>query len=311
MNEIFTQWLASGDSNACHLQVGRDWYIILRVEKNADFDYLFSECQYRETGLTRQCSFDYSGIYCKRDGLIYNGQYNLRDVYGEDVENRSAEKLFELLKKEVRQLVERRIGNDRRNLRAAEITGERDQRELEHYRKYGAARDARDSYLSGGDVSDIAFRCRYEPDRWTEDSLLDYILDPDGYTQREVEAYLEAAQEDILLQFLENDALIAAYQALVERPESPVHIVKKIMDAMNASSAKMVNVTIRKEGEAFTFKTEAAELRRDCTNHYSTWNIAAADRRAFEKRFGRSADYSPEEIVRITYARNVLYQAEK
>ncbi len=309
MNEIFTQWLASGDGSACHLQVGRDWYIILRVEKNADFDYLFSEYQYRETGLTRQCTFDYSGIYCKRDGLIYNGQYNLRDVYGENVENRSAEKLSELLQKEVRQLVERRIGNDRRNLRVTEITGERDLRELESYSKYSAAGGARNIYLLGGDISDIAFRCHYEPDRWTEDSLLLYILDPDGYTQREAEAYLEAAQEEMLLQFLENDALLAAYEALVENPENPIHIVKKIMDAMNATCAKTVNVTIRKDGEEFTFKTEAGELRRDCTSHYSSWNMVAADRRAFEKRFGRSADYTPEEIVRITYARNVLYEA--
>lgn len=310
MNEIFTEWLASGDGSACHLQAGSDWYIILRVEKNADFDYLFSECQYRETGLTRQCSFDFSGIYCKRDGLIYNGQYNLREVYGEDVENRSAEKLFELLQKEVRQLVERRIGNDRSNLRATEITGERDLRELEYYRKYSAAGGARNIYLLGEDISDITFRCHYEPERWTEESLLTYISDPDEYTERQAAAYMETAQEDMLLQFLENDALIAAYQALVEHPENPVHIVRKIMEAMNASSAKTVNVTIRKDGGEFTFKTEAAELRRDCTNHYNTWNIAAADRRAFEKRFGRSADYTPQEIVRITYAKNVLYQAE-
>ena len=69
-------------------------------------------------------------------------------------------------------------------------------------------------------------------------------------------------------------------------------------------------VTIHKDGQDFTFKTEASVLRRDCTNTYGTWYIVAADRREFERRFGRSAEYAPGEIVRITYARKVLYEAE-
>ena len=75
-----------------------------------------------------------------------------------------------------------------------------------------------------------------------------------------------------------NDVELAEYQALVDDKDNPVHIVKKIMAAMNTTSAKTVNVTIYKDGEKFSFKTAAQELRRDCKDYYSTWNIVAADR---------------------------------
>ena len=87
-----------------------------------------------------------------------------------------------------------------------------------------------------------------------------------------------------------------------------MHTLRAIMTAMNASPAKTVTVTIFKDGKAFSFKTEASDLRRDCGSHYNSWNIAASDRRAFAERFGRNADYAPEEILRITYGKRTLYE---
>lgn len=114
----------------------------------------------------------------------------------------------------------------------------------------------------------------------------------------------------MLLDFLAHDALTAEYEKLAEDAENPAHIIRRIMEAVAFTDAKTVTVTIHKDGQDFTFKTEASVLRRDCTNTYGTWYIVAADRREFERRFGHSAEYAPGEIVRITYARKVLYEAE-
>ena len=141
--------------------------------------------------------------------------------------------------------------------------------------------------------------------------MLSYILDPQGYAAKEATDYMEGNQEEMLFDFLCNDVELAEYQALVDDRDNPVHIVKKIMAAMNTTSAKTVNVTICKDGEEFSFKTEAQELRRDCKNYYGSWYMVAVDRRRFEARYGRSADYYPQEIIRITYARAVLYEAGK
>ena len=70
-----------------------------------------------------------------------------------------------------------------------------------------------------------------------------------------------------------------------------------------------IEVIVRKDGKELTFKTETGDLRRDCTGGYSHWHMIAADRRRFFECFGRNAEYKPEEILRITYGRSILYEA--
>ena len=113
-----------------------------------------------------------------------------------------------------------------------------------------------------------------------------------------------------MTEFLENDFITAEYSLIINNPLLPVHRVKRIMQSVNSSSAKTVNVTVRIDGAELTFKTEAKSLRFDCTSHYSDYNIAAADRREFERLYGRNAHYKPEDILRIEYARRVIYSAD-
>ena len=313
MNDLFSSWLASGDAGPCCFQEKGYYYILIRVEKNEDFEYLFCLKRYEKSGLVRGSSFPYAGIYCRKDGLIYDADYSLTSMEDdpEPLRGRSAEALREKLKAAVRAKVEAAIGNDRKNLWITELTDSGLVRELAYTRQYRAKETARKHYLDTVEFEPQAFSCRYDPERWKEDSLLAYIADPEGYAAGQAEGYIAENQENMLYDFLYNDAVLQEYRAIVEDKENPVHTVKKIMDAMRTTSAKTVNVTIKKEGVELTFKTEAATLRGDCTSYYSTWQIAAADRRKFEQTFGRNADYRPGDILRITYARNVLYEAGK
>jgi len=308
-NEIktaFMGWLASTYSGSFAYTTGNDYYTVIRVCKNENFDYLYAQRQYRGDGIGRGDSFEYAGLYCKQDGRLYDDQYDLQALT--DDTTQSAEKLRGQLKQAVRRAVEGQISNDRRNLQITEIPTERERQWLENYREYAAAGDARKVYLDG-EHNGFSFRCGYNPANWTEGSLLAYILNPAQYVAAEVEAYINSHQEEMLLTFLCMDAMAAEYTAIVENPLAPIHKVKRIIAAVSASPAKTVTVTICKDGTEFIFKTEAHEFRRDCTSTYSSWNIAAPDRREFERIFGRSASYAPEEILRITYARSVLYQA--
>lgn len=312
MNDIFASWLASGDMGQCCFQKKGNYYIFIRLSKNPDFDCLFCHRRNDKRGLTRGSSFEYAGIYCKKDGQIYDAGYALIDMVDnpEYLKERSAETLWEQLQAAVRKKVEAAIGNDRSSLQITEITDSGLLNRLEYHYKHAAKEAARKHFLDTVEFEPSVFHCYYEPERWTDDSLLSYILDPEGYANKEAVDYMAANQEDMLFDFLYNDAVLKEYQAILADTENPVHIVKKIMAAMRTTSAKTVNVTIFKEGVEFTFKMEAAELRRDCTNYYHAWNMIAADRREFEGLYGKSAEYYPQEIIRITYARNVLYEAE-
>ena len=90
--------------------------------------------------------------------------------------------------------------------------------------------------------------------------------------------------------------------------ENPIHRMKAITEALKASGAKTVTVTVEKDGMELTFKTAANSLTGH-RNYYSTYDIPAQDRREFERLFGRSANYSAEDIIRITYGKKTLYEA--
>lgn len=312
----FREWLVTPDGSAFVCKADSYHITLIRVQKNADFDYLYCQRLYRDAGIERGDKFEYAGIHCKRDGLVYDYQYDIRGLAAElgELETRSAEALRKTLKADVCRAVEDAIGNDRRNLRITEISDEWERKRMTDFEKYGAPEAARKSYLSGeyenDDTSAFTFQCRYRPDSWTEEALLAYILAPVQYTVAESTAYIDGHQDEILSAFLQADMTAAAYAALFENPLNPVHRIKRIMQAVGASSAKTVNVTVCINDVDFTFKAEASQFRSDCTSYYSDWSIVAADRREFAQLFGKHAHYRPEDILRIEYARKVLYQAE-
>jgi len=306
---ILSDWLS--DTGPYEYKMNGYHYTLIRVRKNADFDYLYTQQRYynsnsdKNFGIERREKFEYAGIYCRRDGLVYDGSNALESLF-DDPEARTMHKANNLrnqLKFAVCKTVEAAIGNDRNNLRITEVSTKQEIEKLERYRSYGVVGEARKAYLSSDDDSEslvLTFQCDYQPEQWTEDSLLAYILDPNSYVRAEVKAYIDSHQEHMLSNFFANDMFMAAYKKIVDNPSNPVHYVKRIMRAMSVSSAKTITVTIRKADTEFTFKTEAREFRSDCTSSYGNWNIVAADRKEFERIFGRD-HYRPEDIIRIEY----------
>ena len=84
--------------------------------------------------------------------------------------------------------------------------------------------------------------------------------------------------------------------------------MKAISGAVRDSGAKMVTVTVVKPEGELTFKA-AADSLTGYRNYYSSYDIPAQDRREFERLFGKYADYRAEDITRITYGRNTIYEA--
>lgn len=307
----FTDWLISGEQRPYYYHQNGWCNIIIRVEKNADFDYLYVNQQFSTYTLTREEDFKYVGVYCRRNGSLYDTNDYLFGTHMQ-TETTSAEALIAQLKDSVRQKVDSVIKNERSNLSISEITDDTLLKRLDFFRQYSANERARERVLNQDDYSPPVFNCEYVPEGWDEDTMLLYILNPDSYVEAEAKKYLAENQEYMLYQFLCNDAETMEYQAILADTTNPVHIIKKIMSSMRqAENAKTVNVTILKDGVEFSFKTEAFSLRCDCIHDYSTWQMIAADRRKFEELFGRYASYYPQEIVRITYARKILYDSEK
>ncbi len=67
-------------------------------------------------------------------------------------------------------------------------------------------------------------------------------------------------------------------------------------------------MTIRKSGEELTFKMDASYLLGQ-RNYYNASGIPAQDRRRFEALFGCHSDYNADDITKITYGKNTIYEA--
>ena len=216
MNELFANWLHSGDKGLLRLVLPRETYLFLRAEKHPGFDYLYCQRQYSSDGLRRKDSFQYVGLYCAADGLIYDADYALTHMDDADktLPARSYEALRRQLRQDVRAMIEQRVDNDCGNLTVHELTDEKFLCALDAYRKYYAARDVRQRYLETGKLDSDGFHCRYVPEGWTEDSFLSYIADPLAYAEQEAERYWSENQEAMYLQFLEQDARDAEQAAI-------------------------------------------------------------------------------------------------
>ena len=98
---------------------------------------------------------------------------------------------------------------------------------------------------------------------------------------------------------------------MIANPNDPIHAIKRIMDVMQGLNAKTVNITIRRDGAEGVFKYDADVLRHDCsTSGYSAWRLPRKEAHRFWELFGRYASsFYPQDIVKITYGKKVLYEA--
>ena len=307
--EQFAAWLAGTETGAFVYQEGSYTSTVIRVPKNADFDYLYSQRNYGEKGLERGDKFEYAGIYCRRDGILYDGQYDIRALGElEELTRNGAERLMNRLEAEVRSAAEAIIGNDRGKLEATDLDEHRAE-QLAYFKRHSAATAARGAFL-GDEDGTFPYRCSYCPPQWTEESLLDYILDPADYVKWEADGYLHGHSEDVLQAFHQNDVLREEYRVIIANPRHRAHYIKRIIDAATTTAAKSFRVTIRRDGTELTFKADANQFRHDCEYSYQMYNSPAAERQKFERAFDSRGVYHPEEILRIEYGRSVIYQAE-
>lgn len=309
VRDEFQRWL---DLETVPLTVWQDEKVLVtlsRLEKTPSVDYLYRTSPAQDNSISWDnsmlfCSVydtEHRSLYLTKDSLsaITSGEFPPVSGVGPSVTGEISSRIS--------RCVEEAIANDRDNLSAQEVTGSRAARDLRYYQEHGARDEALERFFSGNEP-DGRFHSGYTLDELPEASFIAYMRDPESFIQEEARRYIKINQEKFLLQFLENDALLTEYQALVQDTGSAIHRMKAITDAVKDSGAKTVTVTIQKDGAELTFKAAADSLTGH-RSYYSTYYLPAQDRREFERLFGRNADYNAEEILRITYGKKTIYEA--
>jgi len=84
------------------------------------------------------------------------------------------------------------------------------------------------------------------------------------------------------------------------------HIRRAILRAVAGKDLKTVVLEILKEGQRMTVRINALVFHVSCSS-YPTWYMDAKSKKEFEQRFGRSAVLNPEDILKVTHGKRVLY----
>ena len=305
----FQQWLGLGTAPLTVWQDEKAVVTLSRLEKNPSMDYLYRIGVEQDNSISWDSSMLFCGVYDKEHGTLYLTKDSMRILTDGKfpLVTEGGPSMVEEISSRVNERVESMIANDRNNLPISEVSGYQALRDLKDYQVYDAWAEAIQHVFSGKEP-DRQFYSGYALDGLPEEAFIAYITDPEYFIQTEADQYIKNNQENLLLQFLKNDARLAEYQALVQNTDDPIHRMKAITDAIKSCGAKTVTVTVQKDGQELAFKTAADSLIGH-RGYYRTSDIPASDRKEFERLFGRNAGYKVEDVVKITYGRNTIYEA--
>lgn len=310
MSEIM-DWLNGHDMQFQCLH-GNHYVNLIRVPVSDTIEYIYSQANFNNSVLKRE-KFEYAGIYNRDDGLVYDANYDLRgcglllaNEYDRSHDLGSVYKVFE---DQVNARIKEVIGDDRSNLHIteAEIEDEYWLRMLNEAKTCHQRNRVRALVLEGVEVH---FEPWFRADDIHSDLIIDILEKHDALVNETASKWIKENREKSLIQFISNDMLKADLDAIYANPQHPLFLIKKIMAAV-AGGYKTVNVTTMIDGKKLTFKTDACVLQRDPDGAYYTFRMAAPDRKKFEDFYGPNRDYLPQEIVKISYGKKVLYQKKE
>lgn len=306
----FKKWLEDELYSPLVIESGRSTNtLLIKIAKNDNFDYLYQQTYYHSSHIERDEHLVFGGMYCKKDRQVYCAYNHLKQVVPEYEWGPGKFEMSEEMTKKVCQMINESVNSNPDIYSTRRPITEESEKYMNRYNEHIAPNLARRNFLAGNHSSEIEYNCRYEFKGWTEENLLEYILEPQVFMDNELEGYLSAHIEDILVDLRENECLKEYLQEIEEMEDCPLLRIKNIISAVKSSEAKTVKVTILKDDKDFSFKVSADVFYSDPNPSYTRWNIAASDRYHYEELFGR-ADFRPEEITEISYRGKAIYTAE-
>ena len=279
--------------------------VYIKIPKRENFFYLFCQWHNKSPEAESGHDFEYAALYNKQDGLVYNAGLDFQETFPEAATGPKISRLSKTVIESIRTRLEDFVAQNQPDLSMRKVS-EKGLAELEDYKKYQLEKDIQRYFLKGLGNSEDENQ-RYYDHEWTEEDLLDYLEDADGYIERTAEKIWSKRREAILLHQKRRELIKSGLEKLEAQADSPLHRQRKILYALRNSPAKMLNVTIHKDGVEYTFKTEATAVYRGT---YSKFSMPIKEMYQFEALFGRSASYAAADIVKITYRGKSLYSAE-
>lgn len=284
---------------------------LIQLENSKGVTYLY-HVALRDGSITWDYAPHFIGAYNRTNGALYltrdflcSSECARAELVDIAAQNNPTVK--DEINAKVNQYVEAAIGREIKNHSVTELASGYFSRVYKEELEDRAAYKARKLFFEGREP-DWQFQPDYAMKKLKESTFLAYLRGPEQFVQQAAERYIAFERFSFLSDFYKNEVLKAKYHALVQDTTDPIHRMKAIADAVKSSGAKTVIVTIQKDDQEFTFEMMADSLA-EIRSWYTSLDMAFVDRIEFSRLFGGSTYFLANEITKITYGRNTIYEA--
>lgn len=255
-------------------------------------------------------NIEYSGIYNIKTNTFYDISYTLRCIMAlQNVPScfELEDTINSLVLKKCREIIKK----DFKNIYALKYKIELsdwDKKDIERHKNYYARKTAQRYFLEGKTIDDIDIRIKNIPEISFK-HIIDYINNNELLINEIAQQHINNNLKYIYLNSLFTEMYKKEFLEIQNDKTNILHLQKSIKESITGQ--KTVNVTIFKDNKEFTFKTGTVALKLcSMIDYYSPYYIVAKDRKKFYELFGESADYTADEIVKITYGKKNIYVKE-
>ena len=279
---------------------GRQNCLLIKSAFDAETDFLYLlEGYYENDPHKTGDNAAYAGVYSHVRREYFDIPYVLRDRTDE---SKSIEEVLSEFSHAVSARIAEMVHDEPVPVtkEAEEIRDER-----EYYQKYALPREARECFFGN------AKRLQYQPHYHVSDpstaeiaAMLNHFEDA---VDMHAKAFIRKKAREIN-ERLWQIGLLREEVARMEATPGEHHARRAIMRCVAGQNMKTVNLKIHKGDESTIIKIETSALCCMDNSYYSPWRMDAPSRYKLVERFGKNTDVYPEDVVKITYGRKVLYE---
>lgn len=303
MEEEFFNFLQS--SSNLHTFCYKDKFkmMVNKVKYNDKIDILYSLRSYGNELFDLKAGFEYSGIYDKENNKLFSLDYNIRcDILNWQYDDNrliDSTKLYCLISNDINDRIKELIDDSKDeifNLDEAELGEGINDNDVIHEFMSGCTHELlEDQYKE------------YYSDKPKD--ILDYLTDKESFIEEEARDFILSNRLEILKGLAISRDKRKVLKEIEDNKNHLYHKIKDILDAIRDRNYVTVNVTINRNEVEQTFKYDVSTLASSYNSNLPSYKIERrSDRGIYEKNFGGWNNFEYEDIVKITYGKNTIYE---
>lgn len=277
--------------------------LVNKVKYNDKLDILYSLKSYNKELFDLKSPFIYSGIYDKENNKLFDLEYIIRCYllkweYNDERcidSNNIQDMINKDMNEKIRELVEN-SKEDIFDLKNAELGEPIEDKDVMCDFMDGYTHNTLKDYFK-----------EYSSEK--ANNILEYLTDKESFIEEEARDFILDNHSSILKSLTISREKRKVLKQIEDNKDHPYHKIKSILDSIRDKNYVTVNLTINKDNKELTFKYDAHSLSLRYDTYLSSYSIdKLSDRNKFEELFGSWSDFNYQDIIKITYGRNTIYE---